>query len=288
MIVSVASGKGGTGKTFVATNLAATLGKRSTPVTYVDADVEAPNGHLFLHPKLSKQKSATTLVPFSPSGSCTGCGNCQSVCAFNAIISVGQKILVFDELCHGCGACLLSCSDNFLSERFRTVGVIDHGTSGHLNFWSGTLNVGEPRATPMIDAVISNALSTTNRDDLVIIDAPPGTSCAAMAAVERANVVLLVAEPTRLGLHDFKRTVQMAQSKEKPIVAIVNRADLGTNETVIYLGQQNIPVFAVFDYNPTVARCGSEGTLAIDYDKTVQQTFSSVAQRLVQTYGEKR
>lgn len=290
MIISIASGKGGSGKTFVATNLAYALSQVNQSVVYVDGDVEEPNGHLFLNPKIETHKVSTVRVPFCPSENCIGCGNCQSICAFNAIVSIGKQIMVFNELCHGCGACLLACDGNYLSEKHRTIGEIKIGHSGDIHFYNGTLNVGEARSTPLIKDTISTALSQTQSAEYTIIDAPPGTSCSAVAATESADLVILVAEPTRLGFHDFKLAAQMTRELGKPLAAIINRSDLGSSETNNYLTEQQIPLIATIPYSQTAARCGTTGELIVKHDASAKQSFSTVVkwleiQRLNDTFG---
>ncbi|MBN2343735.1 MAG: ATP-binding protein [Deltaproteobacteria bacterium] len=283
MIIAVASGKGGAGKTFVATHLATALAREGKQVVYVDADVEEPNGHLFLHPDITEQKSSKRLVPFLPSGNCIGCGNCQTVCAFHAILVLGKQVTVFDDLCHGCGACLLACEHNYLSEKHVPIGDIQQGKTNSLSFVGGTLNVGEPRSTPLITDVVQTALASrkTNADEYVIIDAPPGTSCSAVAATEAADLVILVAEPTRLGFHDFQLAFEMATVIHKEVAVVINRADLGTEELRKFVHEKKLPLLLEIPFNDVVARMGTEGNLAIDEDATVAEQFSALSEQII-------
>ena len=174
-IIAVASGKGGTGKTFVATNLAALAASSTRSVQLLDCDVEAPNAHIFLRPEITKTETSGVPVPRVDFEKCSGCGECGEICRFNAIVSIKSKPLTFPELCHGCGGCALVCPEKAITEGLRVVGRVDEGQAGDLLFAGGKLRIGEAMSPPLIRAVKKRVM----RDGLVIIDSPPGSSCPA-------------------------------------------------------------------------------------------------------------
>ena len=258
MRIAVASGKGGTGKTLVSTSLAWMLAEAGREVAYVDVDVEAPNGHLFLRPTTSTERFAVQL-PTLVGDRCSGCGRCQDFCASNAIVAVGQRVLVFDELCHSCGGCLIVCPDKALVEIPREVGTIEvgHARAGEawLDFVAGTLDVGIARATPLIEAVLRAAPQRPT----VLIDAAPGTSCPALAAVRAADRVLLVTEPTPFGLHDLELAVQMCRLLERDAAVVINRCDLGDDRVRSWLEREEVPVLAEIPFLSEIAQGYARG-----------------------------
>jgi MinD superfamily P-loop ATPase len=259
MRLVVASGKGGTGKTLVATHLAWLAAERGLDATYADADVEVPNGHLCLWPSFTSTSRHTVLVPALRSGSCSACGRCHEFCAFQAILPLQDHVLVFPELCHSCGGCLLVCPEDALIEVRREVGTIRRGTAGRLHVIDGVLDVGEPRAVPLIHAVLEGVDRTT----LTFTDAPPGTSCAVVAAMTGADRVVLVTEPTPFGLHDLALAVDLCRASGLPAAAVVNRADLGDDRPLRrYLEQERIPILAEWPYDTELAASHAQGVLA--------------------------
>ena len=283
MRLAVASGKGGTGKTLVSTSLAWHLARAGQPVTYVDADVEAPNGHLFLHPEGVEESRATVQVPVLRNGTCSGCGACQEVCAFNAILALKDRVMVFPELCHGCGACVLACAEVALTETRREMGTLRHGTAPPgINFWSAVLDVGEAMAPPLIEALFAAVDATPGSGGVTVIDAPPGTSCSAMAVVRGADKVLLVTEPTPFGLHDLELAVQMCQALGKPVLVVLNRADLGDRRVHDYLAQQSVPLVAEIPYSREVAQAYASGELAGRAVQGLHGTLEQIARAVLE------
>jgi len=204
--LAIVSGKGGTGKTTVAVNLACLLADRGHKVQYLDCVVEAPNGHLFLTPRIEAREPVGIPVPVVDEAKCTGCRTCAEVCAYHAL-AVLKNPIVFPELCHGCGGCALVCPSGTIREVNRPIGVVETGSSEGVAFVQGRLNVGEPMAPPLIRAVKKNVLA----DGVAILDAPPGTSCPVVAVVRDADYVLLVTEPTLSGAHDMERVLELTR-----------------------------------------------------------------------------
>jgi len=224
MIISVASGKGGTGKTLVATSLALSLKERDN-VQLLDCDVEEPNDHVFMKPIITHSEAVSIPVPSVDEEKCTHCGKCGEVCAYNAIAVTKQKVLIFPELCHGCGACSYLCPEKAISEQGREIGVVETGHSNSVEFIQGRLSVGEAMPTP----VIRKVKEQTNRDGIVIIDVSPGTSCPVVESINGSDFCLLVTEPTPFGLNDLMLAVETARELSTPCGVVINRAGAGDN-----------------------------------------------------------
>lgn len=272
MRIAVASGKGGTGKTTVATNLAHVASLDGHTVAYVDCDVEEPNGHLFLKPEWLVSKPVTRPVPLVDESKCTQCGRCGEICRYSAIVPLGLTVLVYPELCHGCGGCKLVCPTGAITETPRQIGVLEMGWSGDIQFTRGVLNIGEAMSPPLIRQVKSAPPKT----DLTLIDAPPGTSCPVIASVRGADCVVLVTEPTPFGLHDLKLAVEMVRTLNMPLGVVVNRADAGNRGTWEYCSGNRIPVLAEIPDDRRVAEAYSRGQLASLLSEEYRDCFRSL------------
>lgn len=273
MIISVASGKGGTGKTLLATNLAAVI----TGATYADCDAEEPNGHLFLNPTITSQIPVNIQAPLIDSELCTGCGECARNCAFNALAVLKGKVLVFSELCHACGVCFASCPENAITEEPHLLGKVRVGTFGDSGrFVDGLLNTGELRSAKVIEKIVD----AVKDDELVILDAPPGTSCAAVAACSQADVALLVTEPTPFGLHDLKLAHLMLNRLNVGHAVIINRADLGDDAVERYCQSEGIPILACIPFDRRIAEVYAQGKLVVKNQK-YKELFLSLAGKLL-------
>jgi MinD superfamily P-loop ATPase len=277
MKVVIASGKGGTGKTLIATNLAWMIGELNVDTTYVDADVEAPNGHLFLRPTGVSTSRFASPLPTLKESTCSGCGECQRFCAFHAIIATTDKVLVFPELCHSCGGCLDACPDNALVERPRESGTLLRGESGRIHFRSGSLDVGEPRSTPIIETLIAD----TPDIGVVVVDSPPGTSCSAVATMKGADQVVLVTEPTPFGLHDLQLAVDLCRKLGCRPSVIVNRCDLGGTQVQRYLETESIPVLAEIPFDRTLSDLYARAELAAPTHEPLRQALRQVISTLL-------
>lgn len=251
MIVSVASGKGGTGKTSVAVNLALSVGN----VQLLDCDVEEPNAHLLLHPKIDREKSVYLPVPVVDESLCDHCGKCAQFCEYNAIFVSPDETLIFRELCHGCGGCVLICPKKAISERKRRIGVLKFGLSGDLRLVYGELEVGEPLAVPIIREVKRQIEGS--RD--VILDSPPGTSCPMIETVKGSDYCILVTEPTPFGLHDLKISVQVLEDMGLQFGVIINRSDIGDRKVYEYCNRKEIPILMEIPFQRRIAELYSRG-----------------------------
>ena len=279
MIISIASGKGGTGKTTIATNLAVVLANNNCDTAYLDCDVEEPNGRIFLKPEINEQIDVTVPVPRVDMSKCTLCGACSSACQFHAIVVLGKIVEVFEPLCHGCGGCSDICPENAITETPRKIGYINHGIGMGVNFYEGRLNVGEAISTP-----VTKALRKINhKSEITIIDAPPGTSCPVIEAVNDTDYVILVTEPTPFGLNDLILAVSMIRQLNLPFGVIINRCDIGNSETDNYCLQENIDVLARLPYNRKIAETYSGGNIYIgmddDYEKILLEIFLKIKNR---------
>jgi len=258
MIISVASGKGGTGKTLVATSLALSL-KDTCRVQLLDCDVEEPNDHLFLRPVITGSEPVCIPVPRVNYSKCTFCGECAGVCAYKSIAVVPKAVLIFDQLCHGCGACSYLCPEGAISEEGREMGVVESGHAKGIEFVQGRLTVGEAMAVP----VIRRVKAKINRDRLAILDVSPGTSCPVVEAIENSDYCLLVTEPTPFGLHDLELAVETVRQLGIPCGVIVNRAVSGETLVHEYCNREGIPVLLDIPLDREIAYLYSEGvTLA--------------------------
>jgi MinD superfamily P-loop ATPase len=273
VIISIASGKGGTGKTTVATNLALSI---DSDVQLLDCDVEAPNAHLFIHPALEKTETITTPVPKVDEDKCTRCGKCAEICQFKAIVLIGETILTFHELCHSCGGCLEVCPEGAISEMGRDLGVIERGHRNGLEFIHGRLRVGEAMSPPLIRKVRAH----TRPDTLTIIDAPPGTSCPVIAAMRGADFVLLVTEPTPFGLYDLKLAVSAVKVLGIPCGLVINRSDMGDDKVKQYASKKDIPILMEIPFDRRIAEAYSRGKAVIEVMPEWKQKFLQLYNRI--------
>ncbi|HUW32170.1 MAG TPA: ATP-binding protein [Planctomycetota bacterium] len=258
MRIAVASGKGGTGKTTIAANLAKVASQDGRRVVYVDCDVEEPNGHLFLKPHIEERRAVGRPVPSVDLGKCIHCGKCGEICQFSAIISIRDKVLVYPELCHGCGGCLLVCPEGAISEVSREIGILETGTAGSIEFVHGLLNVGEVMSPPLIREVKAAAPD----GDLVIVDSPPGTSCPVIESVREVDFVVMVTEPTPFGLNDLTLAVEMVRALQLPCGIVVNRAGLGDRDVYEYCADERLPILGEIPDDRRIAEAYSRGELA--------------------------
>jgi len=271
MIISIASGKGGTGKTTIAVNLALSLKN----VQFIDCDVEEPNAHIFLKPEIKERSSAFIPIPEVDETKCNTCGKCREVCAYHAIAVIPTdkdgkgKVLIFPHLCHGCGACSLLCPQKAIKEVNKEIGVIEIGMSQNIQFVHGTLNVGEIMSPPLIRQVQDRI----NPAKTVIIDAPPGTSCPVIAAVKNSDYCILVTEPTPFGLNDLTLAVEVLRKLKIPFGVVINRSDIGDDKVDQYCQDNKIPILLRIPFDRDIALLYSRGIPLVQEKAEYKEQF---------------
>jgi MinD superfamily P-loop ATPase len=276
MRIVVASGKGGTGKTTVATSLALAAGE---VVHFTDCDVEAPNAALFLHPVLDQRQEVGILLPVVDESLCTYCGKCAEVCEFHAIAIIGKKTLVFPELCHGCGSCTLVCPEKAISERLDVMGVLESGmTATGIDFAHGMMNVGEPMAVPIIRQLKKWMPATPPA--IEIRDAPPGASCPVVETIRGADFVLLVTEPTPFGLHDLKQVVGIARELGIPAGVVINRDGIGDNAVEAYCAEAGLPILLRIPMERRFAEAIASGRTLVEAAPEYRQAFLTLLENI--------
>jgi MinD superfamily P-loop ATPase len=274
MIISIASGKGGTGKTTLAVNLALSLPKGS--VQLIDCDVEEPNSHLFLSPSIHQVSSVGIPVPRIDESKCNYCGKCAQVCEYHAIAVILKNVLVFDELCHGCGACSYLCPEKAIFEVEREIGIVQGGSSNGIHFVNGVLNIGEPMASPLIRRVKEKI----EKDKIVILDAPPGAACPVIETVKGSDFCVLVTEPTPFGLNDLELAVGILKKLGIPKGVVINKADVGDREVWEYCQSQNIPVLMEIPMDRRIAESYSRGIPIVVKEPSYIQRFEDLFEEI--------
>jgi MinD superfamily P-loop ATPase len=267
MILAVASGKGGTGKTTVSVNLAKVFG---SPVQLLDCDVEEPNSHLFIHGTLRDRQTASIKVPEVDESRCDACGACGRFCQYHAIALLGSTPLIFPELCHGCGGCEKVCPRGAISEKERRIGVVETLEADGVTLIQGRLDVGVAMAPPLIRAVKSRLQGVSP----AILDAPPGTSCPVVATIRGADFVALVTEPTPFGLHDLELAVDMVRELGIPFGVIINRVGAGDDRVHTFCGEKRIPLLLEIPDDRRIAEAYSRGELIVDALPEYRSLFS--------------
>lgn len=270
--IAIASGKGGTGKTTVAANLARVASIWGLEVSYLDCDVEEPNGHIFLKPTIEISDPVHVPVPVVDEDKCTACGKCSAICQYSAIALLGKTVLTFPNLCHGCGGCVLVCPSGAITETGREVGVVEEGDANGVRFVHGRLRIGEAMSPPLIREVKKRI----PRNGLAILDSPPGTSCPVIQSVRGSDFVVLVTEPTPFGLNDLKLAVEMLRVMELPFGVVVNRADVGDDVVFDYCAGESIEVLLRIPDDRRVAEAYSRGLLAVEALPEYAEMFTSL------------
>ncbi len=261
MILTVASGKGGTGKTTVATSLALAIADIS-PVL-LDCDVEAPNAHIFLQPQFNQRTEIGLPIPEVDEVRCTGCGRCAEVCQYHAIVVMGGKVLVFPELCHGCGSCTLQCPEEAIKEVPNLLGVLEAGPAKDgIYFAQGVLNVGEPMAVPVIREL--KQWQPFPEGHTIIRDAPPGNSCPVVETIQGSDFVLLVTEPTPFGLHDLRLAIQLTRELDIPAGVVVNRDGVGDEGVEEYCRKEGIPILMRIPLDQRIGKAVARGEALVE------------------------
>ncbi|MGD8587404.1 MAG: ATP-binding protein [Chromatiales bacterium] len=275
--IAIASGKGGTGKTTVAANLVLSL----PDAQYIDCDVEAPNGHLFLKPEIRERSTVGIPVPRIDADLCTLCGDCAEFCEFNALAVTRNRVMVFAELCHGCGVCSRLCPESdAITEVERRIGEVALGEAGGgdgpIVFAQGTLDIGEHSPVPVIAA----AKRSAQEERTLVLDAPPGTACPMVETVRGADYCLLVTEPTPFGLNDLQLAVEVTRTLGVPFGLVINRCDLGDDAVHTYCRDEGIPILMEIPFERTLAEAYSRAIPWVEADPTYRERFQALHQRI--------
>ncbi|MBR5485789.1 MAG: ATP-binding protein [Oscillospiraceae bacterium] len=274
MRAAVLSGKGGTGKTFVAVNLAAAAGKS----VYIDCDVEEPNGRVFFKPEGVNTETVYSLLPQFDAQCCTGCRKCVDFCHFNALAYIKNKPMIFQDVCHSCGGCLLVCPENAVSEIKRPVGIVEHGHSSGVQVVTGVLNVGEASAVPVIKAALEKGKELD--DNTTVIDCPPGSSCSVMESVNEADYCVLVVESTAFGFHNFRMVYELVRLLGKPCGVVLNKKDVPYEPLESFCRENSLEILAEIPYSEKLAELAANGKIAAEHDEQAREIFVQLLNRI--------
>jgi len=274
MKIAVLSGKGGAGKTFAAVNLAVAAGKS----TYIDCDVEEPNGRLFLKGEVSGRERVYTTVPSFDPDICSGCRKCVDFCRFNALVFLKNKPIVFNEVCHGCGGCVLVCPQHAVSERQRPIGWVEHSVFKDVKVVTGCMDIGESSGV----GVIRQALCAAESGGLTVIDCPPGSACTVMESVSAADKCILVAEPTSFGLDNFIMVHELVSLLNKPCAVVINKQEREYQPLEDYCRDKALPVIARIPYSKDTAKLSGAGEIAVLRDGDMAAVFEELLRRVAE------
>ncbi len=276
MKIAIASGKGGTGKTTIATNLACSIARMGRGAQYLDCDVEEPNGHIFLKPEIEETQDVTMGVPEVDHQLCDGCGKCGELCQYSAIVCLKGNVMTFEALCHSCGGCMAVCPQSAIKEKQRKIGIVEIGRANGVLYGGGKLDIGVIQSPALIRHVKQKAPNS----DTVVIDAPPGTSCPVIEAVKGADFVLLVTEPTPFGLNDLILAVDMVRELGLAFAVAINRSDIGDNRVVEYCQQEGIEILLEIPNDRLIAEAYSQGIKIIDALPGYEEKFAHLFQKI--------
>lgn len=268
--IAVLSGKGGTGKTLVAVNLAVVAAKAAT---YIDRDVEEPNGHLFFKPQGIASEEVNIKIPYVDEKLCTGCRQCGEFCKFNALAYINQRLLVFEEICHSCGGCVLFCPEKALGEKDKNIGKVQKGISGKVKVMSGFLNTGEASGVPIIKKLLEGASAEKG---LTFIDCPPGSACIVMESIKDADYCILVTEPTIFGVHNLEMVFQLVKLFKKPHGAVLNKGIKGENMTEEFCRRNGIKIVGKIPFDHDLGTMNSNALIVAREDEKYRDVFAGI------------
>jgi MinD superfamily P-loop ATPase len=286
MQIAVASGKGGTGKTTIATSLALSLvneTRKADALLFLDCDVEAPNAHLYLKPTYHREQKAIILIPEVNQELCTACGKCVEVCQFHALALIGKKVLVFPQLCHGCGSCTWNCPQQAIVEIPNPIGQLEAGLVNEMmGFARGVLTISEPMPTPIIRQLKrwQPGASIKGQEQIVILDAPPGASCSVVETLRGSDFVLLVTEPTPFGLHDLKQMVGILHGMDIPAGVVINREGIGDGRVDAFCAAEGLPILLRIPFDRQIAEGLSAGRTLLDIVPEYEGHFQQLYQKI--------
>jgi len=264
--IAVLSGKGGTGKTFIAVNLSFAAGRS----TYADCDVEEPNGRLFFKPENTKEEVINTLVPVFDADKCNACRKCVDFCRFNALAFIKEKPVLFPSVCHSCGGCVLVCRKKAITEERRAIGMVESGISGQVHVITGVLNPGEISGVPVIKKVLDIA---ERREEFTVIDCPPGSGCAVMESVMDADYCILVAEPTAFGLHNLKMVYDLVTTLGKNCGVVINREEDEYEPLEQFCKEEKLQILQRIPYMEELALIGAKAEIAAEKHAGAKNIF---------------
>lgn len=274
MKIAVLSGKGGTGKTLVAVNLAAV----SKSAVYIDCDVEEPNGHLFFKPTGIKEQAVTVKIPQVDNSLCDGCRRCVDFCKYNALAYIKDRLIIFEEICHSCGGCVLVCPQKALSEKEEAIGRIEIGASDNVTVFTGILNMGEASGVPIIKNLLTNEKPKT---EIEVIDCPPGSACIVMESIKDADFCVLVAEPTLFGMHNLNMVYELVKLFNKPFAVVLNKCIEGFNPSEQFCIDNNIKVLQKIPFDNELGIINSNAKIAIRESEKYNALFSTLLKEII-------
>ena len=270
MKIAVLSGKGGTGKTMVSVNLAAV----SKEFTYIDCDVEEPNGHLFFKPEALQEEEISVKIPKVDNELCNGCRKCVDFCKFNALAYIKNKLIIFDEICHSCSGCILVCPEKALTEKEKVIGKIQKGTSEQITIYTGILNTGEASGVPIIKELLSEKNLKANKQ--IVIDCPPGSACIVMESIKDADYCIIVAEPTLFGVHNLNMVYQLVKLFNKPFGVVLNKCLKEENLAEKFCLEKNIKILGRIPFDTNLGTLNSNAEIVVNKDKKYRDIFYSL------------
>ncbi len=270
MRIAVLSGKGGTGKTLVSVNLA-TATKTST---YIDCDVEEPNGYLFFKPEAVKEEEISVKIPIVDNKLCNGCRKCVDFCKFNALAYIKNKLIVFDEVCHSCGGCIMFCPENALKEKEKIIGKIQEGMRGQVTVFTGILNTGEASGIPIIKELLADKRANSNK--WTFVDCPPGSACIVMDSIKDADYCILVAEPTVFGVHNLGMVYELVKLFNKPFGVVLNKCLEGENPAEAFCLEKDIKILGRIPFDNELGILNSNAEIAVEKSEKYRTIFSSL------------